>query len=66
MSPVQPCPALADCSAGLAGQRLAQPYASRRGHLPGKASFAKGVLTVTVPKPAELEAKQKTITVGKG
>ena len=31
-----------------------------------KASFAKGVLTVTVPKPPELKAKEKKIQIGKG
>ena len=30
-----------------------------------KASFAKGVLTVTVPKPPEVKAKQKKIPIGK-
>jgi HSP20 family protein len=29
------------------------------------ASFAKGVLTVTVPKPAEIKAKEKKIPIGK-
>ena len=31
-----------------------------------KASFAKGVLTVTVPKPPEVKAKEKKIQIGKG
>jgi HSP20 family protein len=31
-----------------------------------KASFAKGVLTVTVPKPPEVKAKEKKIAIGKG
>jgi HSP20 family protein len=31
-----------------------------------KASFAKGVLTVTVSKPAEVKAKEKKIPIGKG
>jgi HSP20 family protein len=31
-----------------------------------KATFAKGVLTVTVPKPPEVRAKQKKIPIGKG
>jgi HSP20 family protein len=31
-----------------------------------KASFSKGVLTVTVPKPPEVKAKEKKIQVGKG
>jgi HSP20 family protein len=31
-----------------------------------KAIFAKGVLTVTVPKPLEVKAKQKKIPIGKG
>jgi HSP20 family protein len=31
-----------------------------------KASFAKGVLTVTVPKPPEIKAKEKKIAIGKG
>jgi HSP20 family protein len=31
-----------------------------------KATFAKGVLTVTVPKPPEVKAKEKKITIGKG
>ena len=31
-----------------------------------KATFAKGVLTVTVPKPPQVKAKQKKIAVGKG
>jgi HSP20 family protein len=31
-----------------------------------KATFAKGVLTVTVPKPPEVKAKQKKIPIGKG
>jgi HSP20 family protein len=31
-----------------------------------KASFAKGVLTVTVPKPPEVKAKEKKIPIGKG
>jgi HSP20 family protein len=31
-----------------------------------KATFAKGVLTVTVPKPPEVKAKEKKIAIGKG
>ena len=31
-----------------------------------KASFAKGVLTVTVPKPPAVKAKEKRIPIGKG
>jgi HSP20 family protein len=31
-----------------------------------KASFAKGVLTVAVPKPPEVKAKEKKIPIGKG
>jgi HSP20 family protein len=31
-----------------------------------KANFAKGVLTVTVPKPPEVKAKEKKIPIGKG
>ncbi len=31
-----------------------------------KASFSKGVLTVTVPKPPEVKAKEKKIPIGKG
>jgi HSP20 family protein len=31
-----------------------------------EAAFAKGVLTVTVPKPPEVKAKEKKIPVGKG
>ena len=31
-----------------------------------KASFAKGVLTVIVPKPPEVKAKEKKIQIGKG
>jgi HSP20 family protein len=31
-----------------------------------KAKFANGVLTVTVPKPPEVKAKQKKIPIGKG
>jgi HSP20 family protein len=31
-----------------------------------KASFAKGVLNITVPKPAEIKAKEKKIPIGKG
>jgi HSP20 family protein len=31
-----------------------------------KATFAKGVLTVTVPKPPEVKAKEKKIPVAKG
>jgi HSP20 family protein len=31
-----------------------------------KASFSKGVLTVTVPKPPEVKAKEKKIQIGKG
>ena len=31
-----------------------------------KAKFAKGVLTVTVPKPPEVKAKEKKIAIGKG
>jgi HSP20 family protein len=31
-----------------------------------KATFVKGVLKVTVPKPAEVTAKQKKIPIGKG
>jgi HSP20 family protein len=30
------------------------------------ASFAKGVLTITVPKPADVKAKEKKIPIGKG
>jgi HSP20 family protein len=31
-----------------------------------KASFTKGVLTVTVPKPPQVKAKEKKIAIGKG
>jgi HSP20 family protein len=31
-----------------------------------KASFTKGVLTVTVPKPPEVKAKERKIPIGKG
>ena len=31
-----------------------------------EAAFVKGVLTVTVPKPPEVKAKEKKIPVGKG
>jgi len=31
-----------------------------------KASFAKGVLTITVPKPPQVKAKEKKIPIGKG
>jgi HSP20 family protein len=31
-----------------------------------EAAFARGVLTVTVPKPPEVKAKEKKIPVGKG
>jgi len=31
-----------------------------------KATFAKGVLNVTVPKPPEVKAKEKRIAIGKG
>jgi HSP20 family molecular chaperone IbpA len=31
-----------------------------------KAGFVKGVLTVTVPKPPEVKAKEKKIPIGKG
>jgi HSP20 family protein len=31
-----------------------------------KATFAKGVLNITVPKPAEVKAKEKKIPIGKG
>jgi HSP20 family protein len=31
-----------------------------------KANFAKGVLTVTAPKPPEVKAKEKKIPIGKG
>ena len=31
-----------------------------------KATFAKGVLNVTVPKPPEVKAKEKKIAIGKG
>jgi HSP20 family protein len=31
-----------------------------------EAAFVRGVLTVTVPKPPEVKAKEKKIRVGKG
>ena len=55
---------------GRALLRIVRPFdraAVRGGSRPrSEATFAKGVLTVTVPKPPEVKAKEKKITIGKG
>jgi HSP20 family protein len=51
-------------SYGSFARSIALPYEADPGKI--KATFAKGVLNVTVPKPPEVKAKEKKITIGKG
>jgi HSP20 family protein len=55
---------LVERSYGSFARSIALPFVADPNQV--KASFAKGVLTVTVPKPAEVKAKEKKIPVGKG
>jgi HSP20 family protein len=55
---------LVERSYGSFARSLTLPFAADPEQV--KASFAKGVLTVTVPKPAEVKAKEKKIAIGKG
>jgi HSP20 family protein len=51
-------------SYGSFARSIGLPFEAAPGQV--KASFTKGVLTVTVPKPAEVKAKEKKIPIGKG
>jgi HSP20 family protein len=51
-------------SYGSFARSIGLPFEADPGQV--KASFAKGVLTVTVPKPPEVKAKEKKIPIGKG
>ena len=55
---------LVERSYGSFARSVGLPFAAEPDKI--KASFAKGVLTVTVPKPAEVKAKEKKIPIGKG
>ncbi len=55
---------LVERSYGSFARSIGLPFAAEPDKV--KASFAKGVLTVTVPKPAEVKAKEKKIPIGKG
>jgi HSP20 family protein len=55
---------LVERSYGSFARSIGLPFAADPDKV--KASFAKGVLTVTVPKPAEIKAKEKKIPIGKG
>jgi HSP20 family protein len=55
---------LVERSYGSFARSIGLPFAADPEQV--KASFAKGVLTVTVPKPAEVKAKEKKIAIGKG
>ena len=50
-------------SYGSFARSISLPFEADPGQV--KASFAKGVLTVTIPKPAELKAKEKKIPISK-
>ncbi len=55
---------LVERSWGSFARSIGLPFEADPGQV--KASFAKGVLTVTVPKPPEVKAKAKKIPIGKG
>jgi HSP20 family protein len=55
---------LVERSYGWFARSIGLPFAADPDKV--KASFAKGVLTVTVAKPAEVKAKEKKIPIGKG
>jgi len=55
---------LVERSYGSFARSIGLPFEADPGQV--KASFTKGVLTVTVPKPAEVKAKEKKIPIGKG
>ena len=55
---------LVERSYGSFARSIGLPFEADPGQV--KASFAKGVLTVTVPKPPEVKAKEKKIQIGKG
>jgi HSP20 family protein len=55
---------LVERSYGSFARSIALPFEADPDQV--KASFAKGVLTVTVPKPPEVKAKEKKIAIGKG
>jgi HSP20 family protein len=55
---------LVERSYGSFARSIALPFEADADQI--KASFAKGVLTVTVPKPPEVKAKEKKIPIGKG
>jgi HSP20 family protein len=54
---------LVERSYGSFARSISLPFEADPGHV--KASFAKGVLTVTVPKPPEVKAKEKKISISK-
>jgi HSP20 family protein len=55
---------LVERSYGSFARTIGLPFEADPGQV--KASFTKGVLTVTVPKPAEVKSKEKKIPIGKG
>ena len=55
---------LVERSYGSFARSIGLPFEVDPGQI--KASFAKGVLAITVPKPAEVKAKEKKIPIGKG
>ena len=55
---------LVERSYGSYARSITLPFAAEPDK--AQASFAKGVLTVTVPKPPEVKAKEKKIQIGKG
>ena len=55
---------LVERSYGSFARSIGLPFEVDPGQI--KASFAKGVLQITVPKPAEVKAKEKKIPIGKG
>jgi HSP20 family protein len=55
---------LVERSYGSFARTIGLPFAADPERV--KASFNKGVLTVTVPKPPEVKAKEKKIPIGKG
>ena len=54
---------LVERSYGSFARSIALPFEADPDQV--KATFAKGVLTVTVPKPPEVKAKEKKIAIGK-
>jgi len=55
---------LVERSYGSFARSIVLPFAADPDQV--KASFAKGVLSVSVPKPPEVKAKEKKIPIGKG